>query len=165
MTSVPRDYDHLCAVVCAALSADKSHTQRMRILADLIWQHYHDQGVSWVGFYIDHPDEPDDRRLVLGPHRDKPACSPIGLHGACGQALVSKQIMIVRDVRELGPNYIACDPRDRSEIVVPLIDETGRCWAVLDVDSWDVDMFDESDSRGLRDVLVSAELLHWPVRA
>ena len=37
--------------------------------------------VSWVGFYFLGEGE-----MTLGPRRDKPACSPIGLHGACGRA-------------------------------------------------------------------------------
>lgn len=114
--------------------------------------------VSWVGFYLDQPDEPDERRLVLGPCRDSPACSPIGLHGVCGQALLTRQTQIVRDVADLGENYIACDPRDRSEIVIPLIDAAGTCYGVLDIDSWDVAAFDERDAERFRGLLTIAEL-------
>lgn len=129
----------------------------MRIVVDALWEGLREKGVSWVGFYLDQPEQPDDRRLVLGPSRDKPACSPIGLHGACGKALLSNEGLIVRDVKELGPNYIACDPRDRSEIVIPLTDEaSGTCWGVLDLDSFEVRAFDESDARGLREVLRAA---------
>lgn len=130
----------------------------MRIVVDAIWDALHEDRVSWVGFYLDQPNEPDDRRLVLGPCRDKPACSPIGLHGVCGQALISRTVRIVDDVNELGEDYIACDPRDRSEIVVPLIDADGRCRGVLDIDSWQVGAFDQSDAAGLREVLRAAEL-------
>jgi putative methionine-R-sulfoxide reductase with GAF domain len=100
----------------------------MRIVVDALWEAFHDHGVSWVGFYLDQPDASDERRLVLGPCRDKPACSPIGLHGVCGQALTSRQTRIVEDVATLGPNYIACDPRDRSEIVIPLQRQAGLIW-------------------------------------
>jgi putative methionine-R-sulfoxide reductase with GAF domain len=134
----------------------------MRLAVDLMWDHLQRAGVSWIGFYVDQPQEPDDRRMVLGPCRDKPACSPIGLHGVCGQALRSKQTRIVRDVRDLGDKYIACDPRDRSEIVIPLSDGSGACWAVLDVDSHEVNSFDESDDAGLRRVLAAAGLLNAP---
>ena len=110
---------------------------RLRRVVDVLWDAMSDQGVSWVGFYFDQPDEPDDRRLVLGPHRDRPACSPIGLHGACGQCLNRCEPVIVQDVAALGEAYIACDPRDRSEVVVPLIEApasrggsaaAGPCW-------------------------------------
>jgi putative methionine-R-sulfoxide reductase with GAF domain len=135
-----------------------SRDQRMRVVVDSLWVSLHDRDVSWLGFYLDQPGEPDDRRLVLGPCRNKPACSPIGLHGACGQAFLAGRTLIVRDVADLGANYIACDPRDRSEIVVPLIDERGSCWGVLDVDSWQPAAFDEDDAAGLGDVLVAAGL-------
>ena len=132
--------------------------QRMRAVVDALWVAFENHGYSWVGFYIDKPSEPDEKRLVLGSCRDKPACSPIGLHGVCGQALLSKKPRIVRDVTELGENYIACDPRDRSEIVMPLLDERGVCWGVLDIDSSDVGAFDESDALGLRQVLEAVGL-------
>jgi putative methionine-R-sulfoxide reductase with GAF domain len=141
-------------------SRDRDSAARMRFAVDLMWEHLQGSGVSWIGFYVDQPQEPDDRRMVLGPCRDKPACSPIGLHGVCGQALRSKQTRIVRDVRDLGDMYIACDPRDRSEIVIPLPDESGECWAVFDVDSHEVNAFDESDDAGLRRVLAAAGLLN-----
>jgi putative methionine-R-sulfoxide reductase with GAF domain len=132
--------------------ADQRH-HAMQTAANVLWNALHERGVSWCGFYLDQPDEPEDRRLVLGPHRDKPACSPIGLHGACGQALLQRRTLIVSDVAELGENYIACDPRDRSEIVIPLMNDGGRCWGVLDVDSFDIAAFDDSDDAGLRSVL------------
>jgi putative methionine-R-sulfoxide reductase with GAF domain len=128
----------------------------MQVVVDLLWDALADSGVSWVGFYL--PD--GDDALVLGPRRDKPACSPIGLHGACGQAFTQRRIMVVRDVADLGDGYIACDPRDRSEVVVPLFDEAGACWAVLDLDSHDVGAFDESDAEGLVAVLAAAGLTH-----
>jgi putative methionine-R-sulfoxide reductase with GAF domain len=150
-----RDYDS----IANTLGADGSRDERMVTVADALWDALHGKGVSWCGFYIDQPDEPDDRRLILGPHRDKPACSPIGLHGACGQALIARATLIVRDVAELGEGYIACDPRDRSEIVIPLFHDEGTCWGVLDIDSRDIAAFDEADEAGLKRVLAAAGLV------
>ena len=130
----------------------------MQRVVDALWNGLHHADVSWVGFYIDYPEQPDDQRLVLGPCRDKPACSPIGLHGVCGQALRSRSVRIVTDVRELGANYVACDPRDRSEIVIPLFDERGNCCGVLDLDSWTVGSFGDRDADGLNRVLAAAGL-------
>jgi putative methionine-R-sulfoxide reductase with GAF domain len=147
------------ATIAARLPFDGDRRSRMQAVVDAIWETLQATGFSWVGFYLDQPGQPDDRRLILGPCRNKPACSPIGLHGVCGEALRSKQTRIVRDVRELGANYIACDPRDRSEIVIPLMDAAGVAWGVLDVDSHEVSAFDESDDSGLRLVLRAAGLL------
>jgi putative methionine-R-sulfoxide reductase with GAF domain len=136
----------------AGRSGRSSDEERMRRVADVLWDLLHRAGVSWVGFYTAEADA-----MVLGPCRDKPACSPIGLHGVCGQALTSVAPRIVRDVKDLGDAYVACDPRDRSEVVVPLLDDRrGAAWAVLDLDSWDVGAFDESDAAGLADVLEAA---------
>jgi putative methionine-R-sulfoxide reductase with GAF domain len=133
--------------------------QRMRAVVDALWTSLRELDVSWVGFYLDQPGKPDDQRLALGACRDTPACSPIGLHGVCGQSLVSGKARIVKDVAELGADYIACDPRDRSEVVVPLIDREGRCWAVLDLDSHSVGAFTQRDADGLTAVLRAAGLL------
>lgn len=151
-----RDYQTL--VEQAAASSGSPH-ERMQYVVDLLWNAMASTGYSWVGFYLDQPGQPDDQRLVLGPCRDTPACSPIGLHGVCGQGLLAQQPMIIDDVQDLGPNYIACDPRDRSEIVVPFmaVDDTAVN-GVLDVDSWDVSSFDAHDQAGLISLLRAARL-------
>jgi L-methionine (R)-S-oxide reductase len=145
--------------IAELMRAGGSREQRMQAVADALWDALSDKGVSWVGFYLDRPNEPDDQRLRLGPCRNKPACSPIGLHGVCGQAVRFQRSRIVPDVADLGSEYIACDPEDRSEIAVPLVDEKGGCWGVLDLDSRDVGAFDESDERGLYQVLRAAKLI------
>jgi len=128
--------------------------ERMRVVVDALWDALHGTGVSWVGFYCHEGGD----ELVLGPRRDSPACSPIGLHGACGQAFRQRRPVVVRDVAELGENYIACDPRDRSEVVLPLTDPAGVCWGVLDLDSHEVGAFDDTDVAGLTRVLRAAGL-------
>lgn len=128
--------------------------ERMRVFVDLAWDGLHPEGVSWLGFYLHQGKD----ELVLGPRRDKPACSPIALHGACGRAFVSGRPLVVRDIAELGANYIACDPRDRSEVVIPLFDESGECWGVLDLDSYDVGAFNNDDVTGLTLLLRTAGL-------
>jgi putative methionine-R-sulfoxide reductase with GAF domain len=128
-------------------------TDRFQHIVDVLWDGLHDRGVSWVGFYL---PAPDARSLNLGPHRDKPACSPIGLNGVCGWCLINQRARVVRDVRTLGGDYVACDPRDRSEVVVPVFDEAGRVRAVLDLDSFEVGAFDDSDVAGLKRILAAS---------
>ena len=41
------------------------------------------------------------------------------------------------------PGHIACSSLSRSEIVVPLIRENGEVWGVLDIDSENLNTFDE----------------------
>ena len=128
--------------------------ERMQAVVDALWAALRGTGVSWVGFYLHEGRD----ELVLGPRRDKPACSPIGLHGACGQAFLQRKPLVVRDVKELGANYVACDPRDQAEVVIPLFEPDGRCWGVLDLDSHQIGAFDESDVAGLMRVLRAADL-------
>lgn len=125
----------------------------MRAVVDAIWTHLNATGISWVGFYVhDGGDE-----LILDTCRNKPACSPIGMHGACGTAFRSGSPLVVRDVKDLGDNYVACDPRDQSEVVIPCVAD-GEVWGVLDLDSFEVGAFDERDVEELTALLKRAAL-------
>lgn len=148
-----RNYEAIVAAI-GTLAPGAEPEQRMRRVADVLWEHLHAAGVSWCGFYLHEQGE----ELVLGPSRNKPACTPIGLHGACGRCFLERRPLIVRDVQALGKNYIACDPRDRSEVVVPLLDADGGCRGVLDLDSHAAGAFSESDVRGLIRLLRAAGL-------
>jgi putative methionine-R-sulfoxide reductase with GAF domain len=146
-----RDY----AGLLLRLEPQPDRAATMQHAVDMLWDALSGQGVSWIGFYL---GEPGGRQMVLGPSRNKPACSPIGLHGMCGRSWVERRAIIVRDVATLGENYIACDPRDRSEVVLPLIDADGTCWGVLDADSYDIGAFDERDVEGLSLTMVKLGL-------
>lgn len=142
------------ALLATRVGLAGGRAERMQRLVDVLWDGLHATGVSWIGFYL--PDTAG--QLVLGPRRNKPACSPIGMHGACGRSFTSLAPLIVRDVRDLGSGYIACDPRDQSEIVLPLLEPSGACWGVLDLDSHALGAFDEADVAGLSIVLRAAGL-------
>ncbi|HET6409788.1 MAG TPA: GAF domain-containing protein [Chthoniobacteraceae bacterium] len=121
-------------------------------LVDEIWAEFgNHRPVSWVGFY-----HLGDGEMTLGHRRDKPACSPIGLHGACGKSALSGKSLIVADVRELGDQYIACDPRDLSELVVPVRLPTGEVLGVMDLDSYSVGAFSPVDQSALETLLRAA---------
>lgn len=126
---------------------------RLEPFLELTWPYLSSTGVSWMGFYLEHPEEPEGQRLHLGPCRGGPACSPIGLHGACGQALLARSPLVVRDVSELGAAYIACDPRDASELVVPLM-QAHQAIGVLDLDSHQTGAFESEDAEALTGLLV-----------
>jgi len=61
----------------------------------------------------------------------------------CGSAWKEIATQIVPDV-DVFPGHIACNPLSRSEIVVPLLKD-GLVWGVLDIDSEDLNTFDEVD--------------------
>ncbi len=147
-----RDYLPLLDRLTPAPSADAAAT--MQRVADALWEAFSGDSrgsVSWVGFYTWNAARPDE--LVLAARRNKPACSPIALHGACGQCFIAKRPMIVPDVKTLGANYVACNPRDQAEVIVPLLNPDGTCWGVLDGDSFDVGAFNVADALALAHLL------------
>lgn len=105
-------------------------------------------GWWWVGFYRVIGDE-----LVLGPYQGPIACARIAYNrGVCGTAWDKKQTVVVPDVEQF-PGHIACSSLSRSEIVVPLMKDD-EVVGVLDIDSEQLDMFDEVDRIYLEQIAV-----------
>jgi L-methionine (R)-S-oxide reductase len=101
----------------------------------------------WVGFYLVKEDE-----LVLGPFQGPVACTRIGLgKGVCGTSWQQEKTLIVPDV-DVFPGHIACASASRSEIVVPIFND-GKVVAVLDVDSDELDQFNETDALYLQQIV------------
>ena len=148
--------EHLLASAQKIATRWEHRQERMSALVDLLWETFSSDGLSWVGFYLDGGDTTSDSRLVLGPRRDTPACSPIGMHGACGRCFLSGHPLIVSDVRDLGDRYIACDPRDQRELVIPCFEPSGRVWGVLDLDSHRIGYFGERSAIDLEHMVVLA---------
>ncbi|MDD3310182.1 MAG: GAF domain-containing protein [Dysgonamonadaceae bacterium] len=97
-------------------------------------------GFFWVGFY-----RVIDDKLVLGPYQGSIACTHIEYgKGVCGTCWKEKKTIIVPDVDQF-PSHIACSSLSKSEIVVPIISD-GEVKAVLDIDSDNLDSFNELDS-------------------
>jgi GAF domain-containing protein len=104
-------------------------------------------GWLWVGFYLVKKYE-----LVLGPFQGPVACTRIKKgRGVCGSSWEQAQTIIVPDVEDF-PGHIACSSESKSEIVVPIIVEN-EVVGVLDVDSSELDQFDELDAQYLDQVL------------
>lgn len=102
----------------------------------------------WCGFYL-----LQDSDLIVGPYQGPVACIKLKKNaGVCWAGINQKQTIIVADVHDF-PGHIACDSRSNSEIVVPLRDKTGKIVGVMDVDSKDLNSFDESDKEGLEQIL------------
>ena len=155
------------SLLARAIADAHAPVERLPMLADLLWDALSARGLSWVGFYVIDEQFPIDRasatgQLLLAARRDTPACSPIGLHGVCGQGFLEEQARLVEDVGLLGAGYIACDPRDRSEVVLPIY-RNGQCWGVLDADSHQVRCFGDIDVWGLSQFLQSGGLLAKPL--
>ncbi len=165
-----RDYDRCAARVRELLRSTPSPTLRQRqdAVTTAYWQCFGSddpasetdwragRGVSWCGFYDIVPGTPPSEMLLIC-REPKPACSPIGLHGMCGRGWKEQRGFVVRDVKVLGENYVACDPRDKSELVLPVF-SVGTCVGVFDVDSYHAGAFTLADLRGAEVVLRAAGL-------
>jgi len=111
-------------------------------------------GFFWVGFYLVKESE-----LVLGPFQGPVACSRIPLgKGVCGTAWKERRTIIVPDVEQF-PGHIACSSESKSEIVVPLFNNS-EIIGVLDIDSDRLNTFDETDAAYLEKVI---QLLLKPI--
>jgi len=103
--------------------------------------HYKIDYFFWTGFYF-----LIDGKLQVGPYQGSLACINLTKDtGVCWAAINKKETLIVADV-EAFPGHIACDSRSASEIVVPLYNEQNQLCGVMDVDSRELDSFDETDA-------------------
>ncbi len=111
---------------------------------------HHAFGHLWTGFYrvVD-----AGRLLRVGPYQGSLGCLDIAFgRGVCGTAAAERRTVVVADVHTF-PGHITCDPRSRSEIVVPVFDAAGALIAVLDIDSGVPDAFGDADRDGLESLV------------
>ncbi|HEY3403545.1 MAG TPA: GAF domain-containing protein [Ohtaekwangia sp.] len=102
----------------------------------------------WVGFYLVKNDQ-----LVLGPFQGPIACTRINFgKGVCGTSWKEKRTILVPNVDEF-PGHIACSSASKSEIVLPAFSKTGDVKLVLDVDSDQLNDFDEVDKSALEKLM------------
>ena len=129
----------------ALLAGERDATANLANAAALIFHSLPD--LNWAGFYRLVRNE-----LVLGPFQGRPACVriPVG-QGVCGTAAARRETVLVRNVHEF-PGHIACDAASKSEIVVPLL-QNSRVLGVLDLDSPTLSRFDAADQTGLEQLV------------
>ncbi|MBX9785583.1 MAG: GAF domain-containing protein [Chitinophagaceae bacterium] len=115
-------------------------------------------GWLWVGFYWVKPlGSTQDAELVLAPFQGPVACTRIKKgRGVCGTSWATAKTLIVPDAEQF-PGHIACSSLSKSEIVVPVI-RNGVVLGVLDVDSSELNMFDETDQQYLEEIISLIEI-------
>ena len=108
------------------------------------------------GFYLF-----DGEELILGPFQGGVSCIRIALgKGVCGEAAEFQETVLVGDVSTY-PNYISCDSRAKSEIVVPMV-KNGQLLGVLDLDSSEIGDYDAMDRDYLEQfVAILLEKTEW----
>lgn len=101
----------------------------------------------WTGFYLLKHGE-----LVVGPYQGPVACMELEKgKGVCWAGVDRAGAVVVPDVEQF-PGHIACDSRSRSEVVVPVFNNEGMITGVIDIDSKDLNAFDEIDAQWLEKI-------------
>ncbi len=104
--------------------------------------------VLWTGFYSLKQGE-----LLVKTYQGPLACQALKKNtGVCWTAVNKKKSIIVPDVHQF-EGHIACDPRAKSEIVVPVRDKNKGIIGVLDIDSKVLNRFDETDAAELEKII------------
>lgn len=138
-------YAEVEAEILAVLEGEPNRVARMATVASMLADAF--PVFFWTGFYV--VDETKADELVVGPYQGTLGCLRIAFgRGVCGTAASTRQTQIVEDVHAFA-GHIACDARSASEIVVPVVDGSGRLIAVFDVDATEVAAFDAVDAEAL----------------
>ncbi len=142
-------YEVLRLEIGAVLEGEANLVARMATVAAMVAAAF--DTCLWTGFYIVDPERPDE--LVIGPYQGTLGCLRIRIgQGVCGSAALALQTVVVPDVHAF-PGHITCDARSRSEIVVPVLDASGKLIGVLDIDSAELAAFDALDQTGLEAIV------------
>ncbi|OCX53788.1 diguanylate cyclase [Mucilaginibacter sp. PPCGB 2223] len=135
--SKTEQYQSLIPQIEALLSGETDQVANMANICAALKEQF---GWFWVGFYL-----VKEGQLVLGPFQGPVACTRIAKgKGVCGTAWAEAKTIVVPDV-DAFPGHIACSSLSRSEIVLPVFSK-GEVAGVLDVDSAELDQFDETDA-------------------
>jgi len=138
-------YQRLYTQIEQLLQKSPDQTAAMATIAAVLYHKM--EYFFWCGFY-----RVDGQRLIVGPYQGPAACQVLEGRGVCLAAAEQKQTQVVPDVHQF-PGHTACDSRSQSEIVVPVRDAGGRITAVLDVDSKELNSFDETDAAYLEQII------------
>ncbi len=126
-------------------SSNNSLSNMATILAIL---HHKMDYFFWTGFYLLHDD-----KLQVGPYQGSLACINLAKDtGVCWAVINNANTIIVPNVCEF-PGHIACDSRSLSEIAIPVKNEQNKIIGVMDIDSGEIDSFDDVDVQWLEKIV------------
>ncbi len=126
----------------------KSEDTEARMCSIVALLHHKMDQVFWTGFYCLRND-----KLIVRTYQGPIACMELKKDtGVCWASINSNKTIVVADVEKF-PGHIACDSRSKSEIVVPLRDKTGKTIGILDIDSKELNTFDETDALWLEKIV------------
>lgn len=138
-------YLELIPQIMAVVENEEDVIANMANVASMIHETF---GFWWTGFYRVR----SSTELVLGPFQGPLACTRIRKgKGVCGTAWQREATVVVEDVDKF-EGHIACSSASKSEIVVPVIKDN-EVVAVLDIDSAELNTFDEVDQKYLENIV------------
>lgn len=138
-------YDELAPQISALVGGETDLVANLANITAALREAF---GFFWVGFYVK-----KENQLVLSAFQGTIACTRIDFDkGVCGHCYTTKEIVIVPNVDEF-PGHIVCSSASKSEIVVPVFDESGEVAMVLDVDSDELNDFSQVDAEGLQNIV------------
>jgi len=110
--------------------------------------HHKFEHYFWTGFYLLNKGE-----LTVRNYQGPLACQVLKKDsGVCWAGINQEKSILIPDIHKF-PGHIACDSRSNSEIVVPVKDQEGKTIGVLDIDSKELNSFDEVDARYLEEIV------------
>ena len=139
-------YERIIIQLEGLLSKPGDINSRMATISSVL--HHKMDGFFWTGFYMLNNGE-----LIVRVYQGPVACQLLKKDtGVCWAGINQQKTIIVADVNDF-TDHIACDSRSQSEIVVPIRDKNGDIVGVLDVDSSELNTFDETDQRYLEKIV------------
>lgn len=147
MNNKAREYQKILSKMKSVLETETDSVLIMSAVSTLLKSHF--DHFIWAGFYR----RTSRRGLSVGPYQGNWGVLHIEFgKGVCGKAAESEKTIIVSDVTKF-PGYIECDNQTKSEIVVPVFDTKKHLIAVLDIDSSQLNAFDELDKEYLEEIV------------
>lgn len=141
------DYASLKSAILSLVGGEDDQVSLMATVACEV--HHSDTRFDWTGFYRVVAPE----LMKIGPYQGGHGCLVIPFsRGVCGAAARTKQTQLVADVDQF-EGHIACASSTRSELVLPVFDNSGDVIAVFDIDSDQPDAFTHEDAAALEDIL------------
>lgn len=136
--------------ICCKLKEMDSMGESLDNILETAVKQLHDLSGSfnWTGIYELFPDDVLKLGPFVGPPTDHVFIT-VG-QGVCGSAVAEKQNKNIPDVSKEA-NYLACSSSTRSELVV-LIRKDDRIFAQIDIDSNQLNAFDDDTVREVQKV-------------
>ena len=126
----------------------KSNDTLARMATVIAVLHHKMDYYFWTGYYF-----LKEGRLIVGPYQGPVACQELEQNtGVCWTGINRQEPVIVPDVEQF-PGHIACDPRSKSEIVLPVRNNENEITGVLDIDGKELNAFDNVDQEYLSSII------------